>query len=79
MKPEPLKDKGYCGSCGKNSNQSHPKTNDEFAKEDVKSAVEWLKEEIIFSYEHNLKCSKEALDEIKNTIDEAFEDVIKKS
>ena len=49
-----------------------------YEKESVKSAFDWLKQELIFSKNHNLECSEGAFNEIMETINEAFPDLYPK-
>jgi len=75
MKPEPLK--------GKITQAENPEMDcqrDMFLKEDIKSAVEWLKQRVKEDYERNNNVRDLESDslydtEILDLIDEAFEDV----
>ena len=71
MKPEPLKDKVQ---------KFHPakteiNVTEGFSKQNILSAVEWLKEEVDINMPW-LKDDEKAI--IKGTTDKAFQDVIKK-
>jgi hypothetical protein len=80
MKPEPLRDKVYYGSI-----TQERKKNEWFHKYQVKSAVEWLKEEINIKLKtdgflmksHGIPIMKKDT-YIHRLINEAFADVIEK-
>ena len=77
MKPEPLKGKTHNAD-----NEYFEENTKVFKTEDIKSAVEWLKQEIdkevMEEYEkHNYCYGKWLIEEINKIIDKAFEDVVK--
>ncbi len=79
MKPEPLKNKlkedntNGCVGMSKNDIESYNYVENYFFKEDVKSAVEWLKKEL-----EKLWLDKKIENMNINLINKAFEDVTKK-
>ncbi len=76
MKPEPLKDKKVASF-----DAEYCKEGTFFKDKDIKSAVEWFKEELKKDLEIQLKAKRKGqavkLDFALHLIDEAFEDVIK--
>lgn len=70
MKPEPLKDKTQCCE-GVNISECDRQEQFYYLDEDVKAAVEWLKEQV------KIKCyvNKHVYDKLIEIIEEAFPDL----
>lgn len=72
MKTEPLKGK----ECNYHNEQDLDEYTPIFYKEDIKSAVEWLKAQLnTFTQDEYIRLTTFAVEDL---IDEAFEDVVKK-